>query len=85
MYIDKELLSIAAAENGYVVSIRGKQPKKGKSKKPEAIGVMPDPKIILAADLDAVLKCVKEKLPALEPMEDDEVYDTAFKEAAKTE
>lgn len=82
MYANNELMTIAAAENGYVITINAEQLDETTTAK-DAPVAMPEPTVVIAPTVGAVLACIKDKLSKLAQVDVSEDYDTAFKEASK--
>jgi hypothetical protein len=84
LYADNEICTICMADNGFVIKLKDveadEKVKKNNAKKGSTYMSSPDPEIIVAASTGALLKLLKEKLPAI--VSKTEEYDNAFSEAS---
>lgn len=80
--MNSELLSISMAENGYVVTVSGREKGEPAPKK-DKTGYTPwrDPETYVATDIKEVLKFIDAKLPNLVPYSADEEFGKSFEEA----
>jgi hypothetical protein len=84
LYGDNEICTICMADNGFVIKLKDvdedEKVKKNNAKKGSTYMSSPPPEVIVANSTGALLKLLKEKLPAI--VSKSEEYDDAFVEAS---
>ena len=84
--MDNCILKIEKLENGYEVEIVDPDIREANSKPSKSGKYVPyeDPwKGFAFTDVDSMLKFIKEKIPALHPLDEDEEYSEAFATSVK--
>ena len=85
LYGENEICTICMADNGFVIKLKDveaeEKVKKNNAKKGSTYMSSPAPEIIVASSTGALLKLLKEKLPAI--VSKSEEYDDAFSEASE--
>lgn len=87
LYGENEICTICLADNGFIVKMKDVEAEaeaEAERKKQKAGGYIPsaEPEVIVVTTTGALLKLLKEKLPALATAQEE--YEDGFEEAAKS-
>lgn len=84
LYGDNEICTICLADNGFVVKLKDfdaeKKVQANNAKKDSKYMPSPNPEVVVASSTGALLKLLKEKLPAI--VSKSEEFDAGFTDAA---